>query len=114
MQLEIWRMQHEKHRYTRCDLYITDLYITNYSVYTGIKRVHVQGLKESGLTIRGDEDQGPVSSEVCTRSVIQPNRIVSQSATLWKCVYQAVELEEPSTRPLVLSIVTESYWFIMH
>ena len=39
MQLEICRMQHEKHRCTRCNLlYITESYTTNKSVYTGLKR----------------------------------------------------------------------------
>ena len=38
MRLEICRMQHEKHRCTRCDLsYITESYMTNHSVYTGLK-----------------------------------------------------------------------------
>ena len=42
--------------------------------------VKAQGLKESRLTIRGDEDQGLVSSEkVWTHT---PHRLVRQSATL--------------------------------
>ena len=38
MRLEICRMQHKKHRCTRYDLsYITESYMTNHSVYTGLK-----------------------------------------------------------------------------
>ena len=51
MRLEICRMQHEKHRCTRCDLsYMTESYMTNHSVYTGLKRYF---LKVIGYCVKG-------------------------------------------------------------
>ena len=69
------------------------------------KRAQVQGLTESRLPIREDEEQGIVSFEaVLTIPIISPHRLISRSTILLKDLYKAVE--GPNTRPTVLSIFT--------
>ena len=56
------------------------------------KRAQVKGLKESRLSIRGDEDQGLVSSEeVWTSPSNSPHRLVSRVLCLRRDLYKAVE-----------------------
>ena len=71
-------------------------------------RAQVQGLKESRLTIRRDEDHGLASSEeVWTSRHIVPIALLVRVRCFWKDLYKAVE--EPSTRLIVLSMITGSY-----
>ena len=73
-------MKHVVHVYQK---YIKISAKVNYAPPTW-KRTQVHGLKESRLTIRGDEDQGLGSSKMFGQvPSYSPNRLVSQSAILY-------------------------------
>ena len=72
------------------------------------KRAQVQGLKESRITIREDEDRGLVSFEEVKSRHIVPNALLVIVQCVKKDIYMAVE--GPSTRPIVLSMINGSYF----
>ena len=63
------------------------------------KRAQVKGIMESRQKLRGDEDQGPVSSEEDGQVLLfSPQRLVNQSQCFRKALFKVVE--GPSTRPI--------------
>ena len=70
-------------------------------------RAQVQRLKESRLTFRGDGDQDHVTSEDKARHIV-PTALLVRVQRLRNDLYKA--LEGPTTRPIVLSMITGSYF----
>ena len=72
-------------------------------------RAQVQRLKESRLTIRGDGDQDSVASGGGLDKALHivPTVLLVRVQRFRNDLYKAVE---PSTRPLVLSMIVGSYW----
>ena len=74
------------------------------------KRDQVQGLKESLLAIRGERGSGPCLLRECfdKSRLIVPIALLVRVKRSMKNLYKAVE--GPSTIPIVLLMITESYF----
>ena len=110
------RRRGHKNANTRSAMVIKTLYhnILRYPLEQPILRnvcmwAQVQGLKESRLTIRGTGIRVLfLMRRFGQVSLYSPHRLISQTTTLWDRSFKAAE--GPSTRPLVLSIITTSEW----
>ena len=70
-------------------------------------QAQVQRLKESRLKFRGDGDQDPVASEDKARHIV-PTDLLVRVQRLKNYLYK--DVEGPNTRPIVLSMITGSYF----